>query len=155
VQAAEPAAPVEGLVLTPPPEVPWAPEPAPAFEPEPAPQVAVDMAPMDARFETLPEEAVLFDEPLPETREAQVIRHEVVDGRRRFDWSETGAFIGMGVVGLIAFGSAMAAFQLANADGGAAFDQTTLIAWTLAVIGSLCVGVSAYNLYKRWGGPRD
>lgn len=152
---AEGAPAEERLVLTPPPEVPWSPEPAPEPGPEPIPAAVVDMAPMIAEFETLPDEAVLFDEPLPEAREAQVIRHEVIDARRRFDWSETGAFIGMGVVGLIAFGSAMAAFQLANAEDAATFDQTTLIAWTLAVIGSLCVGVSSYNLYKRWGGPRD
>lgn len=143
----------EPLVLTPPPEVLR--EPAPEPDPEPQLERSADPAepaPLIAEFEVRPDEAVLFDEPMADLQQAQIVRHEEVE--RRFDWSETGAFIGMGVVGLIAFGSAMAAFRLAVIEDAAAFDQANLIAWTLAVIGSLCVGVSAYNLYKRWGGPR-
>lgn len=73
------------------------------------------------------------------------------DPPARFDWSETGAFIVMGAVGLTAFGASMAAFRLAAEQSGG--DETTIIAWVLAVIGATCVGVSSFNLYRRWGLP--
>ncbi len=68
-----------------------------------------------------------------------------------FDWSETGAFIIMGAVGLTAFGASMAAFRLASEQGGG--DETSIIGWVLAVIGVACVGVSSLNLYRRFGLP--
>lgn len=68
-----------------------------------------------------------------------------------FDWSETGAFIIMGAVGLTAFGASMAAFRLASEQGGG--DETSVIGWVLAVIGVACVGVSSLNLYRRFGLP--
>jgi lysozyme len=70
---------------------------------------------------------------------------------QRFDWSETGAFIIMGAVGLTAFGASMAAFRLASEQGGG--DETNIIGWVLAVIGVACVGVSSLNLYRRFGLP--
>ena len=68
----------------------------------------------------------------------------------RFDWGETGAFLIMGAVGLVSFGMAMAAFRLASQQSAGA-DQTAMIGWVLAIIGASCVGVSSFNLYRRWG----
>ncbi|MDP3404464.1 MAG: glycoside hydrolase family protein [Brevundimonas sp.] len=96
----------------------------------------------------------LFEEDLVLTRSGgALLRHEVeLQAPARFDWSETGAFIIMGAVGLTAFGASMAAFRLASeqSNGGA---ETSLIAWVLAIIGAACVGVSSFNLYRRWGLP--
>lgn len=81
-----------------------------------------------------------------------VLRHEPESAPQsgRFDWSETGAFLVMGGVGLAAFGAAMAAFRLAG-DQAVGGRETTLIGWVLAVIAVVCVGVSGYNLYALWG----
>lgn len=95
------------------------------------------------------EETVLFeDEPT-----LSVLRHEVEPaGPRRFDWSETGAFLIMGGVGLAACGASAAAFRLA-VEQPSPMGETTVIAWALALIGVICVGVSSWNLYVRWGKP--
>ena len=95
------------------------------------------------------EETVLFeDEPT-----LSVLRHEVEPaGPRRFDWSETGAFLIMGGVGLAACGASAAAFRLA-VEQPSPMGETTVIAWALALIGIICVGVSSWNLYVRWGKP--
>ena len=135
------AASAEVLILTPPPEV----------EPDPPTR---DAWPESARGGPAAEEETLFIEDpalrmggqpvfMPENFEPEP------DGR--FDWSETGAFLGMGAVGVAAFGAAIAGFRMA-ADRPASdgLDQTTMAAWVLAVIGAVCVGVSAYNLYLRW-----
>ncbi|WP_077357943.1 lysozyme [Brevundimonas sp. LM2] len=84
---------------------------------------------------------------------APIMRHGDIEVATpaSFDWSETGAFIIMGAVGLTAFGAAMAAFRLASEQTGG--NETTIIAWVLAVIGAGCVGVSSFNLYRRWGLP--
>lgn len=87
---------------------------------------------------------------------APVLRHEPEAPSQggRFDWSETGAFLIMGGVGLASFGAAMAAFRLAG-DQAVGGRETSLIGWVLAVIAAVCVGVSGYNLYTRLGrGPR-
>lgn len=136
----------EVLILTPPPEV----------EPDPPTR---DAWPETARGAPATEEETLFIEDpalrmggqpvfMPENFEPET------DGR--FDWSETGAFLGMGGVGLAAFGAAIAGFRMA-ADRPASdgLDQTTMAAWVLAVIGAVCVGVSAYNLYLRWSRRND
>ncbi|WP_439476901.1 lysozyme [Brevundimonas sp.] len=93
------------------------------------------------------EETVLFEnEPT-----LSVLRHEVEPaGPRRFDWSETGAFLIMGGVGLAACGASAAAFRLA-VEQPSPMGETTVIAWALALIGVICVGVSSWNLYVRWG----
>ncbi|WP_332658658.1 lysozyme [Brevundimonas sp.] len=92
---------------------------------------------------------VLFDdEPT-----APVLRHEVEPARpRRFDWADTGAFLIMGGVGLAACGASAAAFRLA-VEQPSPMGETSVIAWALALIGVLCVGVSSWNLYVRWGRP--
>ncbi len=71
-----------------------------------------------------------------------------------FTWSDNGAFLVMGIVGLVAFAASMVAFRLA-AEQSVNEAQTTMIAWVLAVVGAACVGVSAFNLYRRWGRPTD
>lgn len=93
------------------------------------------------------EETVLFeDEPT-----LSVLRHEVEPTPpRRFDWSETGAFLIMGGVGLAACGASAAAFRLA-VEQPSPMGETSVIAWALALIGVICVGVSSWNLYVRWG----
>ena len=72
---------------------------------------------------------------------------------RRFDWRETGAFLIMGGVGLAACTASAAAFRL-SVDQPSPMGETTLIAGVLAFIGASCVGVSAWNLYTRFGRGR-
>lgn len=84
---------------------------------------------------------------------APVLRHEVeVAPPRRFDWIETGPYLIMGGLGLFACGAAAAALRKAMLDTSS-FDDYAVIAGVLAFIGLLCVGVSAWNLYARWGRP--
>lgn len=92
-------------------------------------------------------ETVLFeDEPT-----SSVLRHEVEPAQpRRFDWADTGAFLIMGGVGLAACGASAAAFRLA-VEQPSPMGETSVIAWALALIGVICVGVSSWNLYVRWG----
>jgi lysozyme len=77
----------------------------------------------------------------------------VVTTPRRNDWSETGAFVAMGGIGLVSFGAAMAAFRRAQdqASGG---DQVAMVGWVLALIALICVGVSGYNLFRTWTADR-
>ncbi|MBU1346198.1 MAG: glycoside hydrolase family protein [Alphaproteobacteria bacterium] len=100
------------------------------------------------------DDASLFGEDLALTQGGgPILRHEIeAEAPARFDWSETGAFIIMGAVGLTSFGAAMAAFRLASEQSGGG-DETTTIACVLAVIGFACVVVSSFNLYRRWGLP--
>jgi lysozyme len=95
------------------------------------------------------EETVLFeDEPT-----SSVLRHEVEPAQpQRFDWAYTGAFLIMGGVGLAACGASAAAFRLA-VEQPSSMGENTVIAWALALIGVICVGVSSWNLYVRWGKP--
>ncbi|WP_333590472.1 glycoside hydrolase family protein [Brevundimonas sp.] len=80
-----------------------------------------------------------------------ILRHETdEEAPGGFDWSETGAFLAMGGIGLVSFGAAMAAFRRAGQEGSGG-DQTALIGWVLAVIALVCVGVSSFNLYQRLG----
>ena len=86
-----------------------------------------------------------------ETTLGPILRHETdEDAPGRFDWSETGAFLAMGGIGLVSFGAAMAAFRRAGQEGTGG-DQTALIGWVLAVIALICVGVSTFNLYQKLG----
>jgi lysozyme len=55
-------------------------------------------------------------------------------------------------VGLAACGASAAAFRLA-VEQPSPMGETTVIAWALALIGVICVGVSSWNLYVRWGKP--
>lgn len=135
----EPVAP-EPLVLTPLTEEEAAAEPRPLWT---------------AEQRTFGETAATEAEPLfedgGETTLGPILRHEVDEAApRRFDWSETGAFLAMGGIGLVSFGAAMAAFRRAGQEG-ASGDQTALIGWVLALIALICVGVSTFNLYQRLG----
>lgn len=128
----------EPLVLTPATEADFIEVARPAWTPEerPTPQVAAD-------------ETVLFeDEPTQ-----SVLRHEVEPGQpRRFDWNESGAFLIMGGTGLASCTAAAAAFRKAMLDTSP-LDDYLVIGWVLALIGVICVGVSSWNLYLRWGKP--
>lgn len=157
-EAIEPAAPVAVMVSAPP-----LPSPFPPMDQElvltPATEADfADTAPRHpwpeeqrpappAAEETV--ETVLFeDEPT-----LSVLRHEVeTTSPRRFDWSETGAYLVMGGVGLVACGASAAAFRLA-VEQPSPMGETTVVAWSLALIGVICVGVSSWKLYVRWGKP--
>jgi GH24 family phage-related lysozyme (muramidase) len=65
----------------------------------------------------------------------------------KFEWTETLTFLAMGVIGLLSFGAAMAAFRQSSQSNG----DTGLIGWVLVVIALACVAVSGFNLYQRWG----
>lgn len=88
---------------------------------------------------------------LPEEPTRPVLRHEVEPAApRRFDWSQTGMYLVMGSLGLAACAFSAAAFRLA-VERPSPMGETAVIAWALAVIGVICVGVSSWNLYMRWG----
>lgn len=165
-------------VPEPAPEPEPAPLPDPVPEVQPAPQPASDPAPVQfPSLELSPPPATEESAPLrPVWTEADrnagfqldqsplfiddgghtgVLVHEMPEEpARRFDWRETGAFLIMGGVGLAACTASAAAFRLA-VDQPSPMGETTLIAWVLAVIGAACVGVSALNLYLRFGRSRD
>jgi len=132
-------------------------EPLILSAPDDAPEPALTRQPWTVEERTEPlesNEGGLFGEDLSLTQGgAPMIRHGELElqAPASFDWSETGAFIIMGAVGLTAFGAAMAAFRLASEQAGGG--ETTIIAWVLAIIGGACVGISSYNLYRRWGLP--
>ena len=82
-----------------------------------------------------------------------MLRHEVEPaGPRRFDWADTGAFLIMGVTGLVACAASAAAFRL-SIEKPSDMGETTVLGWVLALIGVICVGVSSWKLYVRWGKP--
>lgn len=170
--AADPAAAFVLDTLRPPPVTlpPIPPSPAPAAAPAPVapPEPPLVLTPLrDEDIAPAPrpvwpeeqryvvqqtEEAALFgdDDGLPSGFDP-VLRHEAAsEPTRGFDWGETGAFVIMGGVGLVSFGAAMAAFRLSS-EQGSPLGETAIIGWVLALIGATCVGVSAYNLYRRWG----
>ncbi|MFC7378867.1 glycoside hydrolase family protein [Brevundimonas sp. GCM10030266] len=90
-------------------------------------------------------ETVLFDDDLP----LSVLRHEVEPATpRRFDWIETGPYMIMGGLGLFACAASAAAFRKAMTDQSP-LNDFTMIAWVLALIAAVCVGVSAWNLYRK------
>lgn len=94
-----------------------------------------------------PDGQTLFeDEP-----SAAVLRHEVEPAEpRRFEWGETGMYLVMGALGLAACAFSAAAFRMSVVKPSP-MGETTVVAWALALIGLLCVGVSSWNLYVRWG----
>lgn len=94
-------------------------------------------------------ETELFDD----EASLSVLRHESDPAvPRRFGRGETGAFLIMGMVGLGACAAAAASFRKAMTDDSFIGDFT-LIGWVLALIGLTCVGISSWNLYRRWGRP--
>ncbi|MBL0967960.1 MAG: glycoside hydrolase family protein [Brevundimonas sp.] len=125
--------PLDALVLTPAVETDFLDNHRPVWSPE-------------QRQGEAPAEPLFDDEPT-----LSVLRHEAEPDRpRRFDWSETGAFLIMGGVGLAACAASAAAFRLSVTEPSD-MGETTVIAWALALIGAICVGVSSWNLYVRWG----
>lgn len=56
--------------------------------------------------------------------------------------------LALGALGMLAFGTAMAAFVRASTARGG---DAAMIAWVLIVLAIACIGVSGYNLYQRWG----
>lgn len=69
---------------------------------------------------------------------------------RRAGLGELVTFFAMGALGMVSLGVAAAAFQRASATRSG---DTATVAWVLALIAVACIGVSAYNLYRRWGRP--
>ncbi len=140
----EPATDAPALVLTPPPDI----------EPERADRLAGRPPHVDTPDADHP---ILFEDSDDALSLRPVLRHEEPEARRSlFDLSEAGAFVTMGAVGLVAFAAAMGGFQLAaSSDSNRAINETAIVAWLLAGIGAVCVGVSAYNLFKRWGQKAD
>ena len=159
--------PAPAFEATPEPE----PEPAPQAEPElspaPAPAPALELTPLTEADEAQPlrplwtdadrntdfqlDQSPLF---IDDGAQTGVLVHETPEEpARRFDWRETGAFLIMGGVGLAACTASAAAFRL-SVDQPSPMGETTLIAGVLAFIGASCVGVSAWNLYTRFGRGR-
>ena len=157
----EPETPVEAVAETPAPpvHVPVFP-PAPvfaaaapsAFPPlELTPAVEADFAeparaawPAEERAAPVEEETVLFEEEPP----LAVLRHEVEPAPKRRVWVEAGPYMIMGGLGLLSCAVSAAAFRRA-VDDPLPMNEFTVIAWVLALIGVICVGVSAWNLYGR------
>jgi lysozyme len=132
------------LVLTPPPEVAEPVETRPAFSDAEREAGSEDQSALfdpDAAVVASEDGGVIYYEPLT----------EAPDGKAR--WSDVGAHVATGAVGLAAFGFGVAGFRLAAEspapDG--VFDEKSAIAWVLVVIGTICVGASSYHLFKRFG----
>ncbi|RZJ91711.1 MAG: hypothetical protein EON88_17065 [Brevundimonas sp.] len=156
VEPEVPAAPqpvVQMPVFTPPPPLftaPSAPSPFPPLELTPA--VEADFAeparpvwPAEDRAAPEPtDESPLFEEEPP----LAVLRHEVEPTPKRRVWVEAGPYMIMGGLGLLSCAVSAAAFRKAMNDP-LPMNEFTVIAWVLALIGVICVGVSAWNLYGR------
>ncbi|WP_428154999.1 glycoside hydrolase family protein [Brevundimonas sp.] len=102
------------------------------------------VAPVDA-------EAAPTSEPDATPVEQTLSTREVVARARaakRPGWGETATFLIMGGLGMLSLGVAMAAFRRASVSHSS---DTATVAWVLALIAVACVGVSGYNLYRRWG----
>lgn len=77
-----------------------------------------------------------------------VIKHEAGVDPVRFDWSEAGMYVVMGLLGLTACAFSAAAFRLAYVTP-APNTEPVVIAWALAITGVACVVVAAWNLYSQ------
>ncbi|NEX95007.1 hypothetical protein, partial [Caulobacter sp. 17J65-9] len=132
----------QAFSLTPPPER------EPTFMPQPASVVWTQ--PETAAVD----EAPLFEETWEEVRPApRIIRHEPVETDLIDEEAgPSGPFVLLGVIGLFAFGGAVAAFIKAKQ---LASPQPVILAWTLALLAFGCVTISVYFLLKRLGGVRD
>ncbi|MFA4938587.1 glycoside hydrolase family protein [Brevundimonas sp.] len=101
-------------------------------------------------------EAVAPPDPDPVTAEPDATpdqtpstREIVARGRaKRQGRGELITFLIMGGLGMLSLGVAMAAFRRASVSDSS---DTATVAWVLALIAVACVGVSGYNLYRRWG----
>lgn len=134
------------LVLTPPPEVATEPMGRAQVEEAAAVESGTPVDDQTPLFEATAgaDDDVIFYEP------------EIDEGGQGARWSDTGAYVATGAVGLAAFGFGIAGFHLAGQDPvpTGMFDEKTAISWVLVAIGVVCVWISAYNLFKRLGGPQ-
>lgn len=88
--------------------------------------------------------------PAPDQPTSSVLRHELdPEQSGRLEWADTGMYVFIGVMGLLSCGFASAAFRLAVAKPSP-LGETAVVGWALALIGVICVSVSAWNLYVRW-----
>lgn len=128
-----PAPPVQPLVLT------------PAPEDEPQAERPVWGEDQRAAPASVAQEPLFVDAP----SQVSILRHEEEPAEaRRFDWSETGMYVIMGGLGLVSCAVSAAAFRVAVEDPSP-MGETTAVAWTLAVIGAVCVGAASWHLYVR------
>lgn len=132
------------LVLTPPPEIVEPVDVRPVFSDAEREQAPEDQSPLfdpDAAVVAGGDGGVIYYETTAEPPDASM------------RWSDVGGHVATGAVGLAAFGFGVAGFRLAAQspapDG--VLDERSAIAWILVVIGTICVGVSAYHLFKRFG----
>ncbi|RZI99332.1 MAG: hypothetical protein EON90_11985 [Brevundimonas sp.] len=110
----------------------------PLVEPTPDPEPAAAPAPQAAPAEI-------------DATPASVVRHEAPsEAPARFDWSEAWLYIFMGVIGLIACAFSAAAFRWSLLATSADGKSTSLVGFSLALTGIMCVAVSAWNLYAHW-----
>ena len=139
------AAPSQVLILTPPPEI----------SAELPPTLLVD----DSQAGGDVEQAGLFgsDPDRPVGDDVVYYEPEAEPEDRTARWSDVGAYVATGAVGLAAFGFGIAGFQLAGQDPvpNGMFDEKTAISWVLVGIGVVCVWIAAYNLFKRLGGTEE
>lgn len=132
---------------------PTTPDAAPvASSGAPSPVAANDAGLPEAAFAeaVAADDAPSADSDAPEAAPAQnvALRRQVRKRARRTAGAQTATFLIMGALGMLAFGTAMAAFlRASNTPGG----DTAMTGWVLVALGLACVGVSGYNLYQRWG----
>lgn len=129
-------------------------ENAPAVE-TPLVVAANDAAVSEASQDGAPEPDSAVEDPAPDDAEADAppaqnaaLRRQVRKRAKRAAWAQTATFLFMGALGMLSFGTAMAAFLRASTTPGG---DTATIGWVLVAIALACVGVSGYNLYQRWG----
>lgn len=138
-----PRAPIFAASATPSPFPPL--ELTPAVEADFAEPARDAWAPEQRTAPDAVEDTVLFEDEPP----LAVLRHEVdPTPAKRFSLIETGPYLIMGGLGLFACAASAAAFRKAVSDP-LPTNEFTIIAWVLALIGVICVGVSAWNLYVR------
>lgn len=123
------------------------------IEPEPVPTPAPVAEPVaDADAPVVPQlSRPAAPSPAP-PHVRPVMRHETVgiEASAPAAWGELGLYAVMGVLGLIACAFAGAAFRWSLLRPSTTGEPAS-IAWALAVVGVLCVGLSAWNLYVHWG----
>lgn len=100
---------------------------------------------------------VAFDGPVterplvPEDEILPVMRHEARTAAvEAFDWSHSGPLLVIGAIGFLCFGVAMGALRLAAMPSGRA-GETAATGWLLLFVAAVCLGLSGWKLYERWG----
>lgn len=116
---------------------------------QPSPELSGEMQPHGEAAPTISAPAV------PEAASDPSPAPALKKGKRkssagRFDWNETGAFLIMGGIGLVAFGAAAAAFRRAGVTSSR---EAFVIGSVLAVIALVCIVTSSFSLYSKWSTP--